>query len=99
MCIKNKPYKKGKLILFKQNNYYLDLVIERNKGESKRLEIPIPFNIEEWTNEKLIYFDYRFLSLSKANKELRELLYGVVQDGNNRFYDTILEIEILDGDE
>ena len=95
LSFNNKPYKKGKLILFKQNNYYLELTIEKNNKENKRIELPTPFNIELWENDNLIYFDYRFPTLAKSNNELRKLLYGLPQEGNNRFYDSILEIEIV----
>jgi len=93
--LKNKVYKKGKLVLFKQNNYHLEFTIENKDCEIKKFEIPIPFAFEEWEEDNLIYFDYRFFTLAKGNDKLYDLLKNLPKEGNNKFYDTILEIEII----
>ena len=95
MYIKNKCVKSGKLLLFKQNNYHLELTIQRKDNEIKRFEIPIPYNIEEWQEDNLIYFDYRLHTLSRNNAELYTLLKTIRKTGNNKYYDNILEIEVV----
>ena len=91
---KNKVYKKGRLLLFKQNNYHLELTIEKDNNDVKHFEIPIPFSVEEWDEDNLVYFDYRLLTLAKTNKKLYNTLKNITTNGNSKFYDTILEIEI-----
>lgn len=93
--IKSKQLKKGKLILFKQNNYHLELMMDIN-GEQKKFEIPIPYDAEVWEDDNLVYFDYRLTTLAKNNPKLQKLIMSVPKDGNSKFYDTILEIEIED---
>ena len=92
--VKNKTFKKGKLILFKQNNYHLELTIRNNKDELKKFEIPIPFDVEVWEEDNLVYFDYRLSTLTKNNKVLQKTIDNLPKEGNNKFYDTICEIEI-----
>jgi len=97
LSINNKQYRKGKLLLFKQNNYHIELTVKRNETDMKRFEIPIPFGIEKWEDEGLVYFDYRLSTLSK-NEELVRLLHTLPTEGNNKFYNKILEIEIISGE-
>jgi len=99
LYIKEKCVKSGKLLLFKQNNYHLELTIQRKDGEIKRFEIPIPFNIEEWEEDNLIYFDYRLTTLAKGNNKLKKLLSTMPRDGNNKYYDVIVEIEVSENEE
>jgi len=92
--IKNKTFKKGKLILFKQNNYHVALTIKNNKDELKNFEIPIPFDVEVWEEDDLVFFDYRITTLAKNNPDLQQVIRNLPRDGNNKFYDTICEIKI-----
>ena len=91
--IGGKVFKKGKLILFKQNNYHLELTVQK-EDETKRFEIPVPFDVEEWEEDGLVYFDYRFSTLSKGNAGLQNLIKKLPKQGKSKFYDTILEIEV-----
>jgi len=95
LSINNKQYRKGKLLLFKQSNYHLELTVRKNDIEFKRFEIPIPFSIERWDEDGLIYFDYRLSVLANKDKPLYERLCKLKQQGNNKFYNNILEIRIL----
>ena len=98
LTINNKQFRKGKFLLFKQNNYCLEFTIKKG-DDIKRFEIPIPFNIEKWEDDGLIYFDYRLKTLSARDSELLEMLKSIPVVGGNRFYDNILEIEsINEGD-
>jgi len=99
MYIKNKCFKTGRLLLFKQNNYHLEITIRRPDNEIKKFEIPIPFDIEVWETDNLVYFDYRLTTLARGKKELEDLLSTLDRDGNNKFYNRILEIEIIPEEE
>jgi len=95
LSINNKQYRKGKLLLFKQNNYHIEFTVRKNDVDIKRFEIPIPFSIEKWEDDGLIYFDYRLLTLSNKDEALLKMLKTLPVEGNNKFYDQILEIQIL----
>jgi hypothetical protein len=63
--IKNKIIKKGKVILFYQRNFFIVFVLETDKKNKEKLEIPIPYNIEYHDDDDLMYFDYRIKTLKK----------------------------------
>lgn len=82
LFINNKLYKEGKITSFKENNYVYEVMLQKD-NKTKKVDLPIPFNIEQHINEKVIYFDYR-------NKTL------IGKDINipckSKYYNTILEI-------
>ena len=98
LSINNKQFRKGKLLLFKQNNYHIELTIQKNDVDIKRFEIPIPFAIEGWEGDGLMYFDYRLNTLANNDKVLYGMLKELKPDGNNKFYDKIMEIKVLEGE-
>lgn len=97
--LKGKVCKEGRFILFKQNNFHYTLTLKNEKKGLEKFEIPVPFNIEEWEAEDgvnpLVYFDYRLSTLAKNNNELLKILSRIPKEGNNKFYNSILEIEII----
>jgi hypothetical protein len=95
LSINNKQYRKGKLLLYKQNNYHIELTVKKNDIDLKRFEIPIPFAIENWDSDGLIYFDYRLSTLAKNDAELYKQLTELPLVGKNKFLNNILEIKIL----
>ncbi len=95
LSINNKQYRKGKLLLFKQNNYHIELTVRKNEKDMKRFEIPIPFAIEKWADDGLVYFDYRLKTLAKNDAVVYEMLKKLPLEGNNKFYNKILEVQIL----
>ena len=95
LSINNKQYRKGKLLLFKQNNYHIELTVRKNETDIKRFEIPIPFAIEKWNDDGLVYFDYRLLTLAKNNDTIYKMLKNLPTEGNNKFYNKILEIQVI----
>lgn len=98
LAINNKQYRKGKLLLFKQNNYHIELTVKKNDTDMKRFEIPIPFAIEKWEDDGLVYFDYRLKTLAKKDEVVYEMLKNLPVEGNNKFYNKILEIRIIPGE-
>ena len=97
LTINNKQYRRGKLLLFKQNNYHIEFTVQKNDTDIKRFEIPIPFAVEDWTNDGLVYFDYRLSTLANKNKAVYDMLKKLKPEGKNKFYDKILEIQIQTG--
>lgn len=91
---KNKAFKSGKLLLYKQNNYHLSLLLHNDKKGSVRFEIPIPFQVESHLDEGAVYFDYRLATLAKRKEPLLQQLKEVEPAKNSKYYDSILEILI-----
>lgn len=91
--LKNKTYKQGKLIIFYQTNFYITFILNTAKKEKEKIDIPIPYGVEFYDDENLIYFDYRIKSLSKHAPEIEtNLLVYPKKIKNNKFWDTILLI-------
>ena len=91
--IKGKTFKKGKLLLFYQRNFYLTFVIDTEKKPKEKVEIPIPYDVEIHEDEKLIYFDYRIKTLAKHAPEIEtNLIVYPKKIAGNKFWDSILLI-------
>ena len=88
----NNVWRNGRVILYKQSGFFIEVTIQSKKRE--RFELPIPFDIVISCDKKKIYFDYRFSTFVNNNKELQSLIGKLLPDTRNRFYDTVLEIEI-----
>jgi hypothetical protein len=90
-----KILKQGKLILYKRTHYYFQITILNLKQTKESFEIPIPFKVEEYTNEGLIYFDYRLKSLIGYNEQsLYNIKKTKIKNTNpSQYYDKILEIQ------
>ena len=95
LSINNKQYRKGKLLLFKQNNYHIELTVMKNDIDIKRFEIPIPFAVERWDKDNIVYFDYRLVTLSERDKKILDMVKSVPTDAKSRFYDKIMEIKVI----
>jgi len=93
MCLKNKTYKQGKLILFYQKNFYITFVMDTAKKSKEKVEFPIPYGIEVHEDENLVYFDYRIKSLAKYAPEIEtNLIVYPKKITGNKFWDSILLI-------
>jgi hypothetical protein len=91
--INNKIIKQGKLLIFQQKNFYINFIFEKTSNKVEKIEIPIPYDIENYYDENLIYFDYRLKSLSKFSPEIEtNLLFYPKKISGNKFWDTILII-------
>jgi len=98
--IKNKNYKKGKLLLFYQRNFYLTFVMDTAKKAKEKIEIPIPYGIEFHKESKLVYFDYRIKTLAKHAPEIEmNLTVYPKKITGNKFWDSILLINANGDDE
>ena len=91
--LNNKVYKKGKLLLFYQKNFYITFVMDTAKKLKDKIEIPIPYNIEMYEDENLLYFDYRIKSLSKYAPQIEtNLIVYPKKITGNKFWNSILSI-------
>jgi len=94
MEIANKTFKEGKLLLFYQKNFYLTFIMDTDKKNKEKIEIPIPYGIEIHEEDDLVYFDYRLKTLSKHAPEVENYLKVYSSKKNsNKFWNTILTID------
>ena len=91
--LNNKVWRAGRLILFKQSGFYLEFTMKSNKRE--RFEVPIPYDIIFDEKNLVMYFDYRFSTLVYDDKESLKLIESITKEKRSRFYDTMMEIEII----
>lgn len=93
--INNKTFKQGKLLLFYQKNFYLMFILNSTKKERDKIEIPIPYDVETYEDDGLVYFDYRIKSLAKLAPEMENYLKVYSTKTNtNKFWDSILTINV-----
>jgi hypothetical protein len=89
-----KQVKTGRLILFKRAHFHIVFTILNGRNNKENFEIPIPFKIEHYPDENIMYFDYRIHSLAGNNKDIEDRLNAVKIRGNipTQYYNKILEI-------
>jgi hypothetical protein len=92
LTLKNKQYKKGKLINFKLSGCFISIVMLTEK-KKETFEIPFPFSVKT-ENNKLV-FDYTLESLAEQDFDLLVNLKATNQVKKCKFYNTILTISSL----
>jgi len=85
--IDNKTIKRGRLLLFRRTHYFIQLTLMSDKGTKENIDVPIPFKIEDYSDEGLIYFDYRTKSLEV------EAIPRIPEKVTSTYFDKILEIQ------
>ena len=88
--INNRVIKKGKLILFRRVHYFIQIALQAENKLRENFEIPIPFQVEEYREEGLLYFDYRPSSLKVAALPL------ISNKVSSTYFNKILEIIVID---
>lgn len=86
--ISNKVIKKGRLLLFRKVHYYIQIALQTEKNQKENFEIPIPFNVESYEDEGLMYMDYRINSLNVTS------LPTVPNKVSSSYFNKILEITV-----
>jgi hypothetical protein len=91
----HKVIKQGRLVLYKRAHYYIQITLLTTKNNKESFEIPIPFKVEEYLHEGLVYFDYRLQGLTGINEEMLERVSKVKIKNTNpsQYYNKILEIQ------
>lgn len=86
--------KKGKLLLFKQNNFNIDLHLMVPKKDNPIIySLPVPFDTII-KGDKYIMFDYRLNSLVRNNIGMYTRLVNIVPAKKSKFYNTEICIEV-----
>lgn len=87
--INDRLIKKGRLMLFRKSNYFIQISLFNEKKHRENFEIPIPFKVECHEEDGLMYFDYRISSLEVKNlPKIPEKVISI-------YFDKILEIQII----
>ena len=84
----NKVLKKGRLLLYRKTHYFIQLALLSDKQTKENFDIPIPFNVENYIDEGILYFDYRINSLHAQE------LPKIPEKGTSVYLNKILEIHI-----
>jgi hypothetical protein len=92
LTLKNKSFKKGRLINFKLSGYYVSFVVLTEK-KRETFEIPFPFAIKQ--KNDTVVFDYTLESLSEQDYDLLVNLKTVSQVKKCKFYNALFTITPL----
>jgi hypothetical protein len=92
LTLKNKSFKKGRLINFKLSGCYVSFVVLTEK-KRETFEIPFPFAIKQ--KNDAVVFDYTLESLSEQDYDLLVNLKTVSQVKKCKFYNALFTITPL----
>lgn len=92
LTLKNKPYKKGRLINFKVSGCYVSFILQTEK-KRETFEIPFPFAIVK--NNSIVQFDYTLQTLSEQDYDLLVNLKTISQVKKCKFYNALFTITPL----
>ena len=87
--IEHKTVRKGKLLLYNVNDYFLKFIIRTNKDINKTYEIPFPFQIDDKPNR--VCFSYRIDDLCRDNNSKIEFM-RTLEPVQSKLYDKNLFI-------
>ena len=92
--INDRVVKKGKLILFKQNNYCVDLNLKQQTDDERLVvyTIPLPFFVTQ--TSRCVLFDYRLALLVGNNVSLLNMIRAIPPARRTKFYDATLTINM-----
>lgn len=82
--------KTGRLILFRRFHYFIQISLLTDKNVQENIEIPIPFKMEVYPDDDLIYFDYRIASLNTKT------LPRFPEKVSSMYFNKILELSVVD---
>ena len=93
--VNNKVWREGRLLLFKQSGFYLELIIKSKKKDKEKFEIPIPFKHTFCFEKNTVIFSYELGALTgENNKDISWTLGNIKPIRKSRFYNVALEIQI-----
>lgn len=90
--IHKKQWRSGRLLLFKQNGFYLEFTIRNDKDKNERFEIPIPFDFTQSPHG--IKFSYELKSLICNDPELIEDVKKIGAGCRSKYFNSFMEIRV-----
>jgi hypothetical protein len=91
--IHKKQWRSGKLLLFKQNGFFIEFTIKNNKEKIEKFEIPIPFDVIQ-NHNNIIKFSYELSSLVCNNPDLVNEIKKLEPNCRSKYFNNYLEIRI-----
>ena len=91
--IHKKQWRTGRVLLFKQNGFFIEFTIQGKKLKPEKFEIPIPFDVSE--KNGIIKFSYELSSLICNNNDVIDKLKKIEPNCRSKYYNSFLEIKIL----
>lgn len=88
---KNK-WRSGKMLLFKQNGFFIEFTIKNTKNKIERFEVPIPFNVIKKPN--IIRFSYELTELVCNNPDIINEIKKVEPNCRSKYFNSYLELHI-----
>jgi hypothetical protein len=83
-----KLLKKGKLLLFKRNHYFIQLSLQTEKHDRENIEVPFPFSVDAST-KNVLKFDYRLSALKIPNFK------GFTKKAGSIYFNNVIEIQAV----
>jgi hypothetical protein len=91
--IHKKQWRAGRILLFKQNGFFIEFTIKNNKEKIERFEIPIPFDVIQKLNT--IRFSYELTSLVCNNPDTINEIKKIEPNCKSKYFNSYLEINII----
>lgn len=90
-----KTVRKGKLILFTHDDYYVKFMLQTNKNVNKNYEIPYPYRV--LTGDNYVKFSYTISDLCKSNQPKIDFVEShSPKENTNKIHDMRLTISIIE---
>ena len=105
-CIKNylqknvtfsvgqKTVRRGKLLLYNINDYYIKFTIKTNKDIQKTYEVPFPFQV--YDNKNYLTLSYKINDLCAGNNTRIDFINKYFTEITNKLHDKRLIISIIE---
>ena len=88
-----KSVRKGKLMLYNMNDYYVKFVIRTNKNINKTYEVPYPYQVT--SDDTHVRFSYTIEDLCRGNMLKHDKIMGRYGSAVNKFFDKRLTISVM----
>lgn len=85
-----KTIRKGTLLLYNINEYYIKFTIKTNKGLIKTYDVPYPYDVSQGDN--CVCMSYTLQDFCRGNSVKEEFIRRLPPTGNNKLYDSKLII-------
>ena len=92
--IGTKTIRRGKLLLFNIDDYYIKFTIKTNKDIIKTYDAPYPYDIMEGDNS--VKLSYMLEDFCRGNAKKEKFIREQTPINNNKLYDTKLIITNID---
>ena len=95
---RSKPFKEGRLLLYKINTFCIDLQMTNKRARLPKEEdiyiynIPIPFNIYK-DDDNRIFLDYQLKTVVNNEPDLLKQITAVTPRRKIKFYNALVELE------